>query len=136
MLFLNAVSEVYYNNPNSEQQRFNESRVLIQKFIPVTPMTLMTMMVGGASAMTSPEMIRISSCYTMFGDFEKAFGTFLKDVQMHKLTKKYGMKIKEKHSIIEPWPLRVTEKTMKEEFEIRCATLHTGCERYMEVERV
>ncbi|KAF4626461.1 hypothetical protein G7Y89_g11691 [Cudoniella acicularis] len=122
MLFLNAVSEVYYNDPNSEQ-RFNESRLLIQKFIPVTPITLITMIVGGASIMTSPEMIRISSCYTMFGDFEKAFGTFLKDVQIHKLTKKYRIKIKEKHSIIEPWPLRVTEKTTKEEFEIRLAPM-------------
>jgi hypothetical protein len=79
MLFINAVSEVYYNDPNSEL-RFNESRVLMQKFIPVTPMTLMTMMAGGASVMSSPEMIRISLYYTMFGDFEKAFGTFLNDV--------------------------------------------------------
>jgi hypothetical protein len=55
---------------------------------------------------------------------------------MHKLTKKYGIKIKEKHSIIKPWPFRVTEETTKEEFEIRCATLHTGCEWYMEFERV
>jgi hypothetical protein len=108
----------------------------MQKFIPVTPMTLMTMMADGASAISSPEMIRISSCYTMFDDFEKAFGTFLSDVQMHKLTKKYRIKIKEEHSIIEPWPLRVTEKTTKKEFEIRYATTHTGCEQYMEFERV
>jgi len=135
MLFLNAVSEVYqYNDPKGE--RFKESRLLMQKFIPVTPMTRMTMLAGGTSAMSSPEMIRISSCYTMFGDFEKAFGTFLKDVRMHQQMKKYGMKIKEKHSIVEPWPLRVTEKTTKEEFEERCATTHTGCERYMEFERI
>lgn len=136
MLFINAVEEVYHNNRTDEKNRFNESRQLIQKFIPVTPMTLMSMMGGGTSAMSSPEMIRISSCYTMFGDFEKAFGTFLKDVSMHKLTKKYGVKIKEKHSIVKPWPLRVTDKTTKEEFEIRCATSHVGCERYMEFERV
>lgn len=136
MLFINAVEEVYHNNRTNGEQRFNESRLLIQKFIPLTPMTVMSMMAGGTSAMSSPEMIRISSCYTMFGDFEKAFGTFLKDVWMHKLTKKYGVKIKEKHSIVESWPLRVTEKTTKEKFEILCATTHTGCERYMEFERV
>jgi hypothetical protein len=79
MLFLNAVSEVYYNDPNSKQC-FNESRVLMQKFIPITLMTLITIMASGASAMSSLEMIQISSCYTMFGDFKKAFGTFLKDV--------------------------------------------------------
>ncbi len=136
MLFINAIAEVYYHNDPSSKQRFNESRPLMQKFIPVTPMTLMTMMAGGASAMSSPEMIQISSNYTMFGDFEKAFGTFLKEVRMRELTKKYGMQMKKKHSIVEPWPLRVTEKTTKEEFEIKCATIHTGCERYVEFERV
>ena len=136
MLFINAVEEVYHNNPTNRKHRFNESRQLIQKFIPVTPMTVMSTMADDMSAMSSPEMIRVSSCYTMFGDFEKAFGTFLKDVWMHKLTKKYAVKIKEKHSVVEPWPLRVTEKTTKEEFELKCATSHTGCERYMEFERV
>ena len=94
----------------------------------------MGMIVGGTESMSSPEMIRISSCYSMFGDFEKAFGIFLKDIQMHELTRKYGMKIKEKHSIVKPWPLKVTHETTKEEFDIRCATMHTGCERYMEFE--
>lgn len=136
MLFLNAVEEVYHHNPTKEENRFNDSRLLMQKFIPPTPMTFMSMMARNTSAMSSPEMIRISSCYTMFGDFEWAFGTFLKDVGMHQLTKKYGVNIKEKHSIVKPWPLRVTEKSTKEDFEIRCATTHTGCERYMEFERV
>jgi len=136
MLFLNAVGKVYHNNDPNGEQRFNESRVLVQKFIPVSPMTLMTMMAGGVSAMSSLKIIRISSCYTIFGDFEKAFGTFLKDVQIYKLMKKYGTTINEKHFIIEPWPFRVTEKTTKEEFGIRCATTYTGCERYMESERI
>lgn len=48
---------------------------------------------------------------------------------------KYDLNIKYKHTVIEPWPLRVTKRTMKEEFEIRCASTHTGCERYMEFER-
>jgi hypothetical protein len=40
MLFLNAVAEVYhYSDPNGEQ-RFNEFQVLMQKFVPVTPMTM------------------------------------------------------------------------------------------------
>ena len=137
MLFLNAVSEVYHNSgPNGEAQRYKESMNLIMKFMPMTPMSIMTMMADGKSGMSSPEMIRISSCYTMFGDFDKAFGIFLKDVRLRKLMKKHGLKIKDKHTIIEPWPLRVTEKTTKEEFEIRCASTHTGCERYMEFERI
>jgi hypothetical protein len=79
ILFINAVSEVYYNNPNSEL-RFNESRVLIQKFIPITPMTLMTIIADSVSVISSPEIIRISLYYMIFSDFEKAFSTFLSDV--------------------------------------------------------
>ncbi|MCJ1422110.1 Serine active site containing protein 1 [Xylographa parallela] len=90
MLFLNAVAEVYHNSgANGEAQRFKESKELIKKFIPVTPMTFMTMIADGMDTMSSPEMIRISSCYTMFGDFEKAFDTFLKDVRLNKLTEKF-----------------------------------------------
>lgn len=136
MLFINAVAEVYHHNDPSGKQRLDEARPLMQKFIPVTPMSLMSMMTGSVGAMSSPEMIRISSCYTMFGDFDKAFSTFLKDVRMSTLTRRYGMKIREKHTIAEPWPLRITEETTKEEFARKCATTHAGCERYMEFERI
>jgi hypothetical protein len=105
------------------------------KFVPFTPMTLMSMIAGG-TMMSSPEMIQISSCYTMFGDLDKAFRTFLKDVHMQELAKKYGVLIKENNSIIAPWPLRITETTTKEVFEIRCASMHTGCERYLEFEKL
>jgi hypothetical protein len=136
MLFLNAVSEVYHNSSsNGEMQRLNESKLLFKKFIPLTPITVMTIMADGMNRMSSPEMIRIASCYTMFGDFDKAFDIFLKEVRLHKLMEKHGMKVKEKHTVVEPWPLRITEKTTKEEFEIRCANTHTGCERYLEFER-
>lgn len=135
MLFLNAVSEVCRDSDMNNGRQFHESRRLMQKFIPITPMEVMSMIVGGTTEMNSSAMIRISSCYMMFGDLEKAFSTFLKQTEMHTLAKRYGMKIKEKHSIIEPWPLRVTEKTTKELFDIRCSSSHTGCERYMEFER-
>jgi hypothetical protein len=136
MLFLNAVGEVYHSNHWNGKKLSKESQTLLRKLIPITPMTLMSMMSGGIGAMTSPEMIRISSCYSMFVDSEKAFGSFLKDVQMGKLTERYGVKIREQHTIVKPWPLRVTHETTKEEFEIRCATTHTGFERYMEFEKL
>ena len=136
MLFLNAISEVYHHNDSMNAQRFKQSRSLMQKFVPCTPTTIMSMMRRGIDAIESSEMIRVSSCYTMFGDFDKAFGIFLKETSMHALTNKFGMRIKQKNAIVEPWPLRITMETTKEEFEIRCATSHTGCERYMELERI
>jgi hypothetical protein len=89
MLFLNAVGEVYQHDEGlNGQKRFEECRSLMLKFVPFTPMTLMSMIASG-TMMSSPEMIRISSCYTMFGDLDKAFCTFLKDVYMQELAKKY-----------------------------------------------
>jgi hypothetical protein len=73
--------------------------------------------------MNSPEMTR-------------GFSAFLKDVQMHKLMSKYRVRMKEKQSIVEPWLLRVTETTTQEDFEIKCASMHTWCERYVELERL
>ena len=57
------------------------------KFVPFTPIRLMSMIAGG-TIMSSPEMILISSCYTMFADLDKAFYTFLKDVYIQELVKK------------------------------------------------
>ncbi|OAL42700.1 hypothetical protein IQ07DRAFT_525646 [Pyrenochaeta sp. DS3sAY3a] len=134
MLFLNAVGEVYYHN-NVDSERIRESRTLIEKFIPLTLSSLMPMTAGSMHAMNTPEMIRISSCYTMFGDLDKAFRKFMEDVHMQSLIEKYGMKIIEQHAVVEPWPLRVTGSTSKEQFDIRCGSSHTGFERYVELER-
>jgi hypothetical protein len=49
---------------------------------------------------------------------------------------KYGIRIKENNSNIEPWPLRITETTTKEMFEISCASMHRGRERYLEFEKL
>jgi hypothetical protein len=93
-------------------------------------------MSDGKSGMSSREMIRVSLCYTMFNGFVRAFGIFLKDVQLHKLMEKHGLTTKDKHTVVELLPLTVTEKTTKEAFEIRCASTHTGCKRCMEFERI
>ena len=80
--------------------------------------------------------LRISVCFTMFGDFERASDTLSKDIGMHKLANKYGVKIKETHSLVERRPLRVTERSTKETFEIGCVSSRTRCERYRKFERV
>jgi hypothetical protein len=102
MLFLNAVSEVYQHDEDlNGQKRFKEYRSLIQKFVPFTPITIISMIAGG-TIISSPEIIRISSYYTMFSNLDKAFRTFLKDVHIQELANKYGVRIKENNSIIKP----------------------------------
>ncbi|KAH8681939.1 hypothetical protein BX600DRAFT_429841 [Xylariales sp. PMI_506] len=136
MLFINAVGETYLNREDRGRSRFRESEELIKKLIPVTPMTFLKMSVDPTTTMSTPDMIRISSTYTMFGDFDAAFAAFSKAVQLDRTSEKNGVKVRKKHSIIDPWPLRVTESTTKQEFDILCASTHTGSERYVEFERM
>lgn len=135
MLFLNAVSEVYHFHPDLQMRRQKESASLINKFMPMTVNARMEMMTLGINSMTDPNMIRLSSCYTFFGNFDKAFAIFLKEVRMEDLTKEHGVRVKVKHTIVNAWPLRVTEKSSKEEFDLACSHSHTGTERYMEFEK-
>ena len=80
MLFINVVKEIYHNNCTNRKHYFNESQLLIQKFIPVTLIIVISTMADGISAISSPEIIQISLCYTKFSDFKKAFRTVLKDI--------------------------------------------------------
>ena len=139
LLFINAVSEVYHQDKASEAARLKMAMTAMKKFLPMTtpnPMSLMGMMTGSAGAMADPDMIRIMSYYTMFGDFDKVFGTFLQQVRMSALMKKYGVKIRETNLLSEPWPMQVTEKTTKEEFLRLSASDHLGSEHYVEFERL
>ena len=111
---------------------FAKCRPLIQKFMPTFDESKLS--VPGLGMM-SPEMIRFSSCASLCADHEKAFGVFLKEVNMNKLLKKHGMQMREKNLIVQPWPFKVTEQTTKEEFARRFATWHVGIERYVELER-
>ncbi|KAF2437205.1 hypothetical protein P171DRAFT_373963, partial [Karstenula rhodostoma CBS 690.94] len=78
MLFLNAVSEAYYNKNIKNREPFYKSQQLIQKFIPIKPIEVMSIIVGGIIAMNSPGIIQILLYYIMFSNLEKAFSTFLK----------------------------------------------------------
>lgn len=124
MLFINAVEDEYEKwGRLGELQRFKDCREVIPRLV-------------STRTSTELDMIRIGSCCGSFGDFDSVFQGFLKGVHLNKLAKTSGFKGKDKHTIIEPWPFRVTRETTKEEFDILDSGRYMGSARYMEFERL
>jgi hypothetical protein len=71
----------------------------------------------------------------MFHDYEKPFSQFMVQCRFREISAASGLKMKEKNSIVEPWPLRLADEASKEEFDVLYASGHVGCERYVEWER-
>lgn len=68
-------------------QRFKESRRPMQNFIPMMPATILSITKDSARTVNRPEIIRISLCYTMFGDLDKALNIFVNNVRLQRLAK-------------------------------------------------
>ncbi|KAF2470499.1 uncharacterized protein BDR25DRAFT_325695 [Lindgomyces ingoldianus] len=133
MLFLNAVQEGERLSGGPSSVDFPSILGKLKKYIRIDEFKLLPIFGPGSG---NPELVRITSCFSMFADFDKYFRRFLRDVRMDQLAKKFGMRIKNQHSIIEPWPFRVTNNTTKHEFEILCAANTIGHERYVEWEKL
>jgi hypothetical protein len=84
---------------------------------------------GGLASMqyiTTPEVVLLTDVMTYWDDFDVSFGRFLenadpdseKPVPLQKLAVENGLMIKDKHSIVPPWPYRASEKTTREEFDV------------------
>lgn len=146
MLFLNAVREEESESRDSLDPTAMAHRGRqIKRYLDIKqPIIDAAMGKGGMSAMqymTSPDFTLVTDSLNLCGDFDAYFKRFLKSADPHKgtsmydLARQHGMRIKSKHTIIEPWPYRLTEKTTKEEFKVLLSESTCGHERYMEFER-
>ena len=146
MLFLNAVRE--------EESECKDDRNLTamadhssrnKKYLDVKqPIIDAAMGKGEFSAMeymTSPDVILVTDALNLFGGFDAYFERFLVKADpklgtfMYNLARQNGMRIKSKHTIIKPWPYRLTDKMTKEEFKVLLSESTCGHERYMEFEK-
>ena len=144
MLFLNVVREEESESSPDLTAMAHRGRQ-IKRYLDIKqPIIDAAMGKGGMSAMqymTSPDFILVTDSLNLCGDFDAYFKRFLKSADPHKGTSMYdlahqhGMRIKSKHTIIEPWPYRLTEKTTKEEFKVLLSESTCGHERYMEFEK-
>lgn len=70
----------------------------------------------------------------LFRDFDKLFDRFKLDCRLSEISNATNLKMKSKHTIVEPWPLRIKENATQYEFDVLLASGHIGSERYVEWE--
>lgn len=146
MLFINAVrEEEIYSRDNFNILAMTQLGRQVKKYLDIKqPIIDAAVGKGGMGAfqyMTLPEFVLATNALSLFDDFDLYFNKFLKNADrrigtsMYDLTRQYGMRIKSKHTVVEPWPFRITEKTTKEEFKLLLAENTCGHERYLELEK-
>jgi hypothetical protein len=82
-----------------------------------------------------PRLGQLISRYSMFGDFDTYWEGFMRMENIEHALNATNMRMKKKHTIIPPWPYRLTQRSTKEEVEISAASSLGGWERYVEIER-
>jgi hypothetical protein len=150
LLFLNVVRE----EDDHHNTRFNAATMaqrghLVKKyFSDMKPSHVDAALgKGGLASMqyiTTPEVVLLTDVMTCWDDFDVSFARFLenadpeseKPVSLKELAIRHGLRIKDKHSIVSPWPYRASEKMTREEFHVLLAESTCGEERYVEVHRV
>jgi hypothetical protein len=127
-LFLNAVHEVETYEP-SFSASFEPGINRIKNYLPVTREMLANRNCYNADS------IRLHAALPIFADYDTMFRRFMEQCQFSEISALNGLRVKEKNSIVKPWPLRLGKRATKKEFDILLASSHLGSERYVEWER-
>jgi hypothetical protein len=124
------------------------SRLVRKYFSDMKPQILDTALGEGGSAsmqyMTTPEVVLLVDVMMYWDDFDVKFAQFLKNadpdseepVSLKELAARYGLQIKNKHSIVPPCPYRASESLTRKELDLLVAESTNGHERYIEISRV
>jgi hypothetical protein len=135
MLFMNATPEEHYSQPMIlKQEALKTSMVHLNRIWPLDSAFLKLLQNYPGDFKQSAEFVARSMCNDMFLDFDKLFRSVLKETIRHAIAN--GMRVKNKHTIIDKWPYRVSDTMTKKEFDALRASSLMGYERYMELERV
>ncbi|KAL5395027.1 hypothetical protein PMIN03_013038 [Paraphaeosphaeria minitans] len=146
LLFLNVVGEED-DQIITRAIRAHRSRLVKKYFSNMEPCLVNAALgEGGLASMqyiTTPEFVLLVDAMTYWDDFDVKFARFLEDADpvaqkptsLKELAAKHGLRIKDKHTIMPPWPYRASEKMTREEFDVLLAESTCGHERYVELSR-
>ncbi len=128
-LFLNAVAEC--EEPSETIRIAKDRSSLVHKFLPPHPSML---------SRHSPAFIKYIVAIELFKNFGASFQRYMEEIDFKSCGNVAGMEMREKQTVVEPWPLRLHPNADSKEaqlnFEFLMASGHTGCERYVEWIRV
>lgn len=123
-LFLNAVHEVYA--PLDDINSMHSDLDRLRAYIPITRS------VEKNSNSSNPDLIRFMSARMLVRDFDELFTRFKSACRLDEITKAMRLKMNSKNTIVQPWPMRITETATQREFDVLLASGHVGSERYVE----
>ena len=125
-LFQNAVPEITTEADMLAVTKTEMER--LRTFLPLDPLVILK------GDRTNPDFLNFMEAGTYFGDFDLLFGRYMQRLDLANVAMKAGLKMKRKHTIIQPWPLRLNKNPTQEEFDELNASGHVGHERYVEWE--
>ncbi|KAK7539554.1 uncharacterized protein J3D65DRAFT_666267 [Phyllosticta citribraziliensis] len=82
------------------------------------------------------DCVRRNESFGLFEDFDKVFKHFKSQSRLDAFAKRAGLRSKRKHTIIEPWALRLPENATQAEFDVVLASPYNGEQRYVEWQKV
>ncbi|KAH7413716.1 hypothetical protein DE146DRAFT_761995 [Phaeosphaeria sp. MPI-PUGE-AT-0046c] len=146
LLFLNIVREENDETTTSATMA-HRSRMVRKFFSDMDPRLVNAGLgKGGLESMqyiTTPEVVLLTDAMTYWDDFDIQFARFLEDadpaswkpVSLKELAARNGLIVRDKHTIMPPWPYRASEHMSREEFNVLLAESTCGHERYVELSR-
>lgn len=107
----------------------------LENYIPFDK-SRMNLTRSGTNTRAHPDLILRTACYDMFKPWDKYFDMFMDEAKIIQFATLCGTAIKEKHTIVQPWPYKIQNRTTKKEFDVLRAGCTTGFERYMEFQKL
>jgi hypothetical protein len=148
LLFLNVVREEEDHSLRRDAVAMARRGRLIRKYFNDTKPQILDAVLGkgGPASMqyiTTPELALLTDVMMYWDDFDITFARFLgnadpeseKPISLKDLAARHGLKIKDKHSIVQPWPYRASERMTRKELDLLVAESTNGHERYIEISR-
>lgn len=126
-LFINATHEV--TTPADIVAMMAEETQRLRMFMPLDLTALMIRQDG-----TDPDLMKFMEARVHFRDSDKLFERYMQRLDFANVAKNAGLKMKKKHTVIQPWPLRLKKDPTQKEFDDLMASGHIGNERYVEWE--
>ncbi|KAF2230331.1 hypothetical protein EV356DRAFT_345567 [Viridothelium virens] len=132
-LFLNAIDNADSSSGNTGKR--DAFRQHYRTLMSLNPWALQEFH-SGEPSLRNPAFVRIAGDTKLLRDHEKFFNMHMIKQDFSAAAFHAGVKMKQHHTIIEAWPMRLKkeqgETGAKEEFELLRASGHVGCERYVE----
>ncbi|KAK7518256.1 uncharacterized protein IWZ02DRAFT_380899 [Phyllosticta citriasiana] len=88
-----------------------------------------------ADSATSADAVKRQMAYDLLQDFDGVFERYKEDCRFDLMAQAAGVKLKSEHTIVSPWPYRLSKNPTKAELEKLLGSGLTGDERYVEWQR-